>query len=627
MFHVSQVMNPLASVESMVARTAKRLRWMRGWTGLWQGAVVGAAAYLLALGVYKLLPIPREWVFWFGWLALAAPGLGLVWGFRRTTSALEAARWLDERQRLQQRLSTALELGSQPSGTWRELVVADASSAAERINPRQLLPLVLPRLARVVVLLLALTVTLGFVPAYRTKAQVQASKDAEVIKEVGRELAQLTKRTLEQRPVLAEPTRKNLEEVKELGDRLAQVKLSRDDTLKDLAKVTDQLRQQATDLARNPALRKMEKAARTPGGNSQPTQAQLQKQMEALQKQLGDKAPDADGAKELQKELDQLKEAAKGLADTSSPEGQAARQQLSQMTSDLAQKAESMGFSLPSLDEALEALKSAEIDQFLKDLDVADIDLEKMADFARQMAQLQQQAEKLGKDLAEQLKNAQTHAAIDSLRRLQELLKQPGLSEEQKQALSQEIENAIKPGEHYGQVGEHLTEALKMARAGQQSSACQSLAAAQKELEDLLKGLGDMQALMAAMEGLRKAQMCVGNCQSWGMCRSDASSWALLSETSQTGIGRGIQNAQNRSDRDPSLPDNLAPTKIKGQIQPGGPMPSITLKGLSIKGESKVAYTEAVQAAQSDAQAALSQEQVPKAYRNSVRDYFDDLKD
>lgn len=54
-------------------------------------------------------------------------------------------------------------------------------------------------------------------------------------------------------------------------------------------------------------------------------------------------------------------------------------------------------------------------------------------------------------------------------------------------------------------------------------------------------------------------------------------------------------------------------------------MPNITLKGLSIRGESRVAYTEAVTSAQSEAQAALNQEQVPKAYRRSVRDYFDDL--
>ena len=56
-------------------------------------------------------------------------------------------------------------------------------------------------------------------------------------------------------------------------------------------------------------------------------------------------------------------------------------------------------------------------------------------------------------------------------------------------------------------------------------------------------------------------------------------------------------------------------------------MPSITLKGVSIKGQSKVAYTEAVTKAQSEAQSALSQEQVPRAYQGAVKDYFDDLKE
>ena len=66
--------------------------------------------------------------------------------------------------------------------------------------------------------------------------------------------------------------------------------------------------------------------------------------------------------------------------------------------------------------------------------------------------------------------------------------------------------------------------------------------------------------------------------------------------------------------------------KVKGQINPGGPMPSITLKGVSIKGMSKVDFKEVANAAQSDAQSALSQDQVPRAYQSAVRDYFDDLK-
>ena len=55
-------------------------------------------------------------------------------------------------------------------------------------------------------------------------------------------------------------------------------------------------------------------------------------------------------------------------------------------------------------------------------------------------------------------------------------------------------------------------------------------------------------------------------------------------------------------------------------------MPSITLKGVSVKGTSNVKFEEAVTSAQQDAQSALSQDQVPRAYQNAVRDYFDDLK-
>ena len=55
-------------------------------------------------------------------------------------------------------------------------------------------------------------------------------------------------------------------------------------------------------------------------------------------------------------------------------------------------------------------------------------------------------------------------------------------------------------------------------------------------------------------------------------------------------------------------------------------MPSITLKGVSIKGSSKVQYEESTTAAQADAQSALSQEKVPRAYQGAVKDYFDDLK-
>ena len=81
------------------------------------------------------------------------------------------------------------------------------------------------------------------------------------------------------------------------------------------------------------------------------------------------------------------------------------------------------------------------------------------------------------------------------------------------------------------------------------------------------------------------------------------------------------------SDRGPGeLSEALRPTKVKGKMAPGGPMPSIALKGVSIKGQSNVKFEEAAATAQSEAQNALNHDQVPRVYQNVVKDYFDDLK-
>ncbi|MBI1839730.1 MAG: hypothetical protein HYR88_02620 [Verrucomicrobia bacterium] len=65
---------------------------------------------------------------------------------------------------------------------------------------------------------------------------------------------------------------------------------------------------------------------------------------------------------------------------------------------------------------------------------------------------------------------------------------------------------------------------------------------------------------------------------------------------------------------------------MKGKMSPGGSMPSITLKGVHIKGQSAVRFTEAAATAQAEAQKALNQDKVPRAYQDSVKTYFDDFK-
>src|SRR5207249_12320394 len=96
------------------------------------------------------------------------------------------------------------------------------------------------------------------------------------------------------------------------------------------------------------------------------------------------------------------------------------------------------GLQLPQLDEAIAALAANQTDLFLKDLQAATTDLEKMRDLAKSLQQLQQQMEKLGKDLAEQLKNGHPEAAQMTLQKMMQQLQSAQLSPEQLQKRSEE---------------------------------------------------------------------------------------------------------------------------------------------------------------------------------------------
>ena len=106
--------------------------------------------------------------------------------------------------------------------SWRALQVADAAKFAATLDARRLLPMRLPAMARWAVLSLALCATLGFVPEYRSQDYVQKKQEADIIKESGRQIAQVTKRALAQTPPALEPTRQALQSTEELGVKLDQ---------------------------------------------------------------------------------------------------------------------------------------------------------------------------------------------------------------------------------------------------------------------------------------------------------------------------------------------------------------------------------------------------------------------
>jgi len=655
------VMDELQVIRAAVQRTARRRRWQQAWKSLAKGVFIGAAVWLVALAAYKVFPITANWLTGGAVMAAICALAGLLTGLVGKVSATETARWIDQQQRLQERLSTALEVSAAPgTGEWPQLVLSDAASHASKVDPRRLLPFGFPVLGRWALLLLALSAGLGFVPEYRSQQFRQREQDTVKIRQTGKQLAELTRQRLSERKPALEPTQKAMETVAEMGDKLAKASLTRSEALRDLASVTEKLAQQNKTLADASALKRMERAARQSGGTPDASPNDLQKRIDELQKQLGQAGANAEKLAKLEKELQKLQQQAAGLAGKDPNAQAAAREQLAKQLGDLAQQAKDMGVPLDSLAEAVEALKNNQTDLMVRDLAAATHDLEKLKEMAKAMQQLQQQAARLGKDLGEQLQYGQAKAAQSSLEKMIRELQSGNLTPEQLEKILKEVSKAVEPGSQFGEVGEYLKKAAQQMQQGQKPAAAQSLAQASKELEKLLQQMADAEAMEGMMDALERAQWALANGKEWGQCKACSGLGCSLCKNRRPGFGHGgrpgagvgtwadetgwtywnqegesVDNSQvQRPDMDPrgltDRPDDLNPnlvqTKVRGQMSPGGSMPSITLTGVSIKGQSTVAFEEAASSAQTEAESALNQDQVPRAYRDAVRNYFDDLK-
>ena len=238
--------------------------------------------------------------------------------------------------------------------------------------------------------------------------------------------------------------------------------------------------------------------------------------------------------------------------------------------------------------------------------------------------------------------------ALESLQEMMSKMDSARLTPDQLEQLIQELQDALEPAEQFGDCSNCLSNAKDNAKAGDMAGASRSLAHATEELKKMLQQMGDMKNMMAALQNLERAQLAVGNCQSFSSCQSPSAgpanrpgggvgTWGndsyqltpddLAQRWDNSGFTRPDMEARGNTDRGKgNVPEGLAPTRVQGKINPVGSMPSITLRGVNITGNSKVQFQETVTAAQSEARNALNQDKVPRAYRDSVRDYFDDLK-
>lgn len=655
-------MEPIDTIEQILSKLSQRQRVLNG---VRTGSFVffwASLAVLILLAIQKLTPLPDvlspRWIVAGAGIAVLC---GMARGIWRKPSLLNTARWVDDTMRLQERLSTAWEYRqSAAHGDWHRLVTDDATRVVKTIEPHRLLPWRCPKSAVWGFVLCLMMVALGFVPEYRTTAAIKQAEDAKLLADTGKQLAELTKQQLEQRHPVLQPTEKALNEVAEFGEKLSQVNATRNEALKDLANLQQKLEKQFQDLAEKPAVRNLEKSAREPSTGSNPND--LQQRMDALKQALGKAAGKEDAIDQLKRKLGQIKQKAEALPTGDSDDAKSAREKLEESLNDLAQQAKDAGIPMASLDEAIDALRKSQTDFFVRDLNTALNDLEKLQELGKNLQQLQQEMSRVAKDLAEQLKLGQAKAAQSTMKRMIDHLRSNSTTPEQLQKVLEEVQNALGPAKEYGEVSSHLrgaAEKLSQAQAsGQQSkaepglrdAAATDLARAAAELDKLAQQAADAEDLAAAIESLSRAQMSLSTGKQFGQCRGDRpgfgkggkpgkgvgtwaedEGWTQIPEQNQgwdnSGITRPDLESKGLTDRGEGEHNPaLTPTKVRGQLSPGGSMQSITLKGVHIRGQSQVQFTEAAAAAQAEAQNALNQDQVPRAYQQSVRDYFDDFK-
>jgi tetratricopeptide (TPR) repeat protein len=643
-------MEPIARLLQEAARLRRR---RQAWRGAFTGLLVASVLCGLVLLLWKLLPLPL-------WTPLAAVAVlpagvlaGAAAGAWRKPGELEIARWLDRTLQLEERLSTAWEWRQQEHPL-RQLLCADAARHAAECPPERLpqhLPLTIPRHGRWALLSLGLAAALSFLPEYRSPAREQAALDKANIAETGRRLMEIAKHQMKVNPPALPPTQKALEAVGELGSQWNKVPPTRNEAIQDAVKLAAELQKQASELEKNPGLKKLEKAAREGAFQSASDPAALQRKVEELQNKLGAAAGQGEKLQDLQKRLEKARAAAEKLAQAQGEDAEAARQQLAEALSALQQEALQLGQNLEGLDAALKALNESKPGQVLKNLDLALQDLAQLRELAEKLKQAQKElAQALGKNLAEQLDRGQAQAAIRTLEQWKQQLLSAQPSPEQLQQMMDDLRQALKPAQDYGQLQEKLARALQHLQQGRREQAAQCLGEAIQELEDLLKQLQDAEALGECLQALLRAERAIAQGQCLGQCQGkqggaskgirpnakgvgdwtdqgwDPNDLVLEEVADNSGIQRPDKNARGHTERAVEKPDQLDPTKIQGKITPGQPMPSVTLKGVSIKGTSKVEFEEAAAAAQAEAQNAINQERVPRAYRQQVKEYFDELK-
>lgn len=541
-------------------------------------ATVAVAALIVARLIERLGNIAMPWETLGWWASGSAVFAALGWAVIRRGSSESVARTVDEHANLRESLSTALAV-ERETDPWSRAVVESATRKAKAVRVREALPMRLPESWWH-----PLAAGLALLVVWFTVPRLQPTEGAGQVPAAD-EVAQA-----EQRVIEAEQKIEELLSEAGAEDLIGDAEAGEADTPKPTT--PDEIKRAAIRDLTNLA-DKIDERLTGPKGQ---TLADIQKRLSSL------KQPGPGPLNELSRSL------ARG-------EFAGAKEQLEQL-------AQQMGSG---------AMDPQQAQQLQKQL----------ANMAKQMDDLAKQNEELKKKLQEAgMGEQQARDMAANPEALKKALEQmEGLSDEQKQELSQMAESMAQSGEAMSMMASAMSQMSQgMGEQGMSQQGMQGMDQMAEQLSQMEMLAEEMSGMNSALSETMKQLQAMGSqmgAQSWSQCEGGGLG---MSEPGPTGRWRGGDSAGmgpgsggpgqgNGSGPDEEAVDfALQREKAAVQTVQGKIIASRLVFGEQVRGESMETFKAEVDSAIVEAADAIETNLVPRQYQGAVKHYFGTLE-
>ena len=576
----------MKSVREVVKRSALRMGLDRGSQLLGWCLVVVAGAAGVGVLADRLLFLGRPVTY--GILAVAGVTLVVlvVLTVRRWPRPIAAAIEVDRRLGLAERISSALAVEGWQDPMARA-VVEDARGYASRVPVAETFPLRWHRQYWVALGLALLALGLSaYMPQYdllarRARLQELEKERAAVRREARRMRRELNKLKRQVELGDFEEAQAHLERTEEVIRRMEKGRMSRAEALAELSKLAETLKAARQGLSRGDLVPKGMLGKRGLGPTQKLTQALAQRDFQAARRELSQLAQQASAEERRSaQQWDELKEKLEELLRKLS---EADQKKLAERLKRLSEQADQEQLTPEQLERLKEELAKLAQELGKKNLTALSDEVQKLltqvAGYQQSLAGLAQLQDELSA-LAQSLSQSPgLSGALSSLAR--------ALSEEDAQALRAALKAAL--------------------------------------LEfDSLEDLETQLAILSAFQGLCKSGK-------QGLAENLLATWSgtgIYSEGESRNVGPGMGGPGiGIGGKAPVEPEEVSfePTRIKGRVRPGRVVGSFFAGGVQLKGEARLEYQKTVKAAAQEAAEAIQKEQIPRAYKEYVRGYFQEL--